>query len=175
MRPVCTVVRLSPRLFQIPGNEIDRHVVQYGALEEQGLPFPSLRITRDLHAADCQIADTLDGDGRLPSMERSRDPFEDESIRAADVREVGMQIEREDERVREASRSLQHGAPAARPPKDGDPVLFACGEMHVFDQAAGGAQDHKMEVTLPKTEQRLAAVLIQLIQQRLVQSQILGR
>jgi len=175
MRSVCTVIRLSPWLFQVSRDEIDRHAVQNGALEEQGMPFPSLRIARDFHVADHQIADAPDGDGRLPPMERRGDPFEDESIRVVDVREVGMQIERKYERIREASRSLQHGAPAARPPKDRDAVLFACREMRVFGQAAGRAQNHKMEIAFPKTEQRITSLLVQFVQQRFIQGQILGR
>lgn len=144
-------------------------------MEEEGMMDSTLRVTGDFPLADRQIADASKGDSRFPSMERAGDPFQDELIGTADVREMRMQVERKHERVREASRSLEDGTSAACPPEDGDAVLLAGSEMHVVVQGGGPPQHHEGTVALPKAEYGVAALFVQFLQQGLIQSEILGR
>ena len=175
MRTIVAIVRLSRRLFEVPRDDIGRHAVQDRAVEEERASLPSLRVSRDLHVADHQIADASEGGGRLPSAECAGDPFKDELIGTADIREVVVQLKRKHEGVRETSRSLEDGASAAHPPKDGDSVLFAGGQVDVVADAAGTTQHDEVTVTLPKAKHRIAAMLLQLFQQRFVEGQILSR
>ena len=100
MLPVSSVVRFPLGFFQIARDEIAVHGIEDRAMKEQGITLAPLGVPRDFHPADRQIADALEGDGRLPAMERAGDPLEDELIGAADVREVRMQRERQHERIR---------------------------------------------------------------------------
>lgn len=175
MRATEAIVRLPPRLLEVARNHPCLHVMQDGAMEEEGMAHSTLRVTRNFHFADRQIADTPKGRSRLPSMERAGDTFEDELIGAPDVREVRMQVEGKHERIGETSRSLEDGTSAARPPEDRDAVLFAGDDMHVVIQAAGPSQHHEVAVALPKSEHGIAALFVQFVQQRLIQGKILGR
>lgn len=70
MLPVSAVVRFPLGLLQIAGDEVGLHAVQESAVKEEGLPFSPLCIARNLEILDGQVADSPEGDVRMPPMER---------------------------------------------------------------------------------------------------------
>lgn len=90
MRPVLAIIRLPCRLFQIPRDDVAGHGMEDGAVKEQGIPFSSLRVSRDFQPADREIADALKGGHRFPSMKREGDPPEDELIGRPNGSQVRM-------------------------------------------------------------------------------------
>ena len=175
MLPVPSVLRFFRRLLKIAGNDVGLHAVQDGAVKQQGVTFTSLRISRDLQPVNGHIADPAKGDGGFPSSERLGDPIEDELIGGANIREFGMQLQRKHEGVGQAAGSQQDGPPAAGPPKHRYPVLFAGGDMDIVVDAARTPEHDEMAVALPEPEHRIAAILLQLLEQRFVEGEILCR
>jgi len=90
MGSVFSVIRLSRRLAQVAGNDIRRHVVQDGAVKENGSTCTPLGITRNFHLANRQITDALECRGRFPATERAGDSLKDKLIGTADARQTGM-------------------------------------------------------------------------------------
>ncbi len=175
MLPVSSVVRFPLGFLQIARDELGLHAVQESTVKKEGLPFPLLCIARNFETLDGQVADSPEGDVRMPSMERGRDPFEDELIGAADAREVRIELKRKYERIGEASRSLQDGPAAARPPQKRYAVLLAGGDMDIIGDIARAAQHHEVAVALPEPEHGIPALLFQFVQQRFVEGKILDR
>jgi hypothetical protein len=139
MRPVSAVVRLPLGLLEIAGDEFGLHAVQDGAVKEERSSFPSLRISRNLEALDSQVADTLEGDVRLPSTEDLGDTLQNKLIGGTNAREIGMKRDRDNEGIGEASGALQHGPSAARPPQDRYAIALAGGKINIVGEVAGTA------------------------------------
>lgn len=144
-------------------------------MKEQAIPLAPLRVPRDFHPVDGEIADTLQDRGWFPPLECRGHPFEDELIGTADVRQIRMPRKRQHERIRQAAGALQHGAAAAAAPEYWNAILLAGGDMDVVDEPARWPQHHKMAVAFPKTQDRIIAALVQFIQQGVVQGEILYR
>ena len=144
-------------------------------MKEECAALSSLGVSRNFPVINRKIADATERSGRLPSLERSGDPFENESIGAADVREIRMQCERHRERIGETARSLQDGSAPAGAPQDLDRVLFAGGDIDLVDEPARPTQHHEIAVALPDAQDRIAFLLIQFIEQSLIEREILYR
>lgn len=106
MVPVSAIVRFPLGVLHIAGNEAGLHAVEDRAVKEERRSFSPLRISRNLKAFDGQIADTLDGDGRLPFLEGFGSALQDKSIGRADVSQIGMKRDRKHERIGQTSGSL---------------------------------------------------------------------
>ena len=175
MRPVLPIRRLPCRLLQIAPDEITLHGIKDRAMKEEGIPLAPLGIARDFFPIDRQITSPEKNSTRLPPVKRSGDPFEDEFIGAADIGELSMQRQRQDERIGQATGSLEDGPAAARASKHRDSICFARINIDIVHEPAGRAQDHEVAVALPKTQDRITADIVQFVKQGLVQGEVLYR
>jgi hypothetical protein len=144
-------------------------------MNEKSPALSSLRVPRDFHFADRKIADASKGGGRLPSTKCGGNPPENKVRGATDVRKARMQVEWQHERIRKTTWSLQHGPATAHSPKNGDVVSLASVEMHVIGRPGSTTEHHERTLAFPKSQHRISAMLIQLVQQGFVEGEIFGR
>src|SRR5690348_2006310 len=131
-----SILRLARRMLQVAGDTDGRHSVQNRAVKEESAAPSSLGVSGNFPFADCKIADATEGGGRLPWMKGSGDPFQNESIGAANAREIRMQREWHHQRIGETTRPLQDGPASAGAPQNLDGVLFAGGDIDIVDEPA---------------------------------------
>jgi hypothetical protein len=70
MSPISAVVRSSLGVLEIAGDDVSLQAMQESAMKEHSVPRASLRVAGNLEILNGQVADPLEGDGWLPSMER---------------------------------------------------------------------------------------------------------
>jgi hypothetical protein len=70
MFPISAVVRSSLGVLEITGDDVSLQAMQKSAMKEHSVPRASLRVAGNLEILNRQVADPLESDGWLPSMER---------------------------------------------------------------------------------------------------------
>jgi hypothetical protein len=69
MFPISAVVRSSLGVLEIAGDDVRLQAMQKSAMKEHSVPCASLRVAGNLEILNGQVADPLEGDGWLPTME----------------------------------------------------------------------------------------------------------
>lgn len=137
MFPISAVVRSSFGVLEVAGDDVRLQAVQKSAMKQHSVPCASLRVAGNLEILNGQVADPLEGDGWLPSMERLGEALEDQLICAADASEIGMERERNHERVTQTPWSHKDSPSATGPPQHRNGVLLARTQMDIVAEAAG--------------------------------------
>ena len=106
MLPVSSILRFPLWLLQIAGDKFGLHAIENGAVKEERPPLSLLRISRNFESIDSQVTDTLEGDGRLPSMEGSGHAFKDKLIGRANASQIWMERDWKHEGIGKTSWSL---------------------------------------------------------------------
>ena len=108
-------------------------------------------------------------------MERLGEALEDQLICAADASEIGMERERNHERVTQTPWSHKDSPSATGSPQHWNGVLLARSQMDIVAETAGTPEHDEQTVAFPESEHGISAVFLQFFQQRLVKGEIFLR
>lgn len=172
MFSISAVVRSSRGVLEIAGDDVRLQAVQKSAMKEHSVPCASLRVAGNLEILNGQVADPFEGNGWMPSMERLGHALQDQVICTADAAEIGMERERNHERVTQTPWSHEDSPSATGSPQHRNRVLLARSQMDIVREAAGTPEHDEQTVAFPESEHGISAVFLQLFQQRFVKGEI---
>ena len=94
---------------------------------------------------------------------------------AADASEIGMECERNHERVTQTPRPQEDSPSATGSPQHRNAILLARSEMDIVDETAGTSEHDEQTVAFPESEHGFSAVFLQLFEQGFVKGEIFHR